>query len=559
MFNGFPPKPGGVVQSVGVDLPVEGKLNFGLAFTVADDPVNRVTKVDLIPTSGFFSNLVEQKAVAANCASVTFSGLDSTQDGDYILECDIAASSAGAGSYLCLFANGDTATGNYYSTYTMNGSPGNRVDQAFISLNVSQPTIARIAVSVVGGKIVAQSQYNRCASGGNPSIGLGAVEYKNTVTGITSLTISDSSGTLSIGVGSVFRLYKTNLVPQMVLTSKYFTNVVDSRVIAADCTSVLFAGLDSLQDGDYTLELSIVGKSNNNTVLYVNGDTTDAHYKCERFYATTNGNTCASSVMTGPVISDSGVGENHAATISIKVVNGYVLMRSVAIGLSPAGNAYVMDFAAATTWTVTSITSLQVAVDGGGNGIGAGSRFTLYKANSAQQLVAATVTDITGRVSDYPLKAGETVSITYTGATSVPLNVATSEGVYSLEITGDISVATVNGNAITLAPNNAAQTGFIAAQNQIGLNNQAGQVIAGIATAIQIGNSTLANASYTLYTTTKAKSFAGRATYKFHSNQYYYCDTFTGVWPNTTTAWTSLGTITFPFAQSGKVIVRRIA
>lgn len=46
------------------------------------------------------------------------------------------------------------------------------------------------------------------------------------------------------------------------------------------------------------------------------------------------------------------------------------------------------------------------------------------------------VVDLTSATTDYPLAIGETATITYTSATSVPLHVATVEGLYEIDIYG---------------------------------------------------------------------------------------------------------------------------
>ena len=58
----------------------------------------------------------------------------------------------------------------------------------------------------------------------------------------------------------------------------------------------------------------------------------------------------------------------------------------------------------------------------------------------------ASVVDLTNANSDYKLEIGETGIITYSSATSVPLHVATVQGLYELDMIGDQSVTISNNN-----------------------------------------------------------------------------------------------------------------
>jgi hypothetical protein len=72
-----------------------------------------------------------------------------------------------------------------------------------------------------------------------------------------------------------------------------------------------------------------------------------------------------------------------------------------------------------------------------------------------------------------------------------------------------------------------------------------------------LGYAQLISAKITLCTKTVAKT-SNCVMVEMISSTNYQTGLTTGCWADTATAWTSLGTITFPFAQSGKIIIRRI-
>ena len=192
---------------------------------------------------------------------------------------------------------------------------------------------------------------------------------------------------------------------------------------------------------------------------------------------------------------------------------------------------------------------------------------TMVAAAPDFKLVPYSPTDITGRATDYPLRAGETVFKTFSAATSVPLYVATQEGEYEITILGDTTVAATTNGAVTLKPNNA----FIVAGELDYLDQYAAMVTTdGSApatvlgykdgttmTSFTVGSGTIVRSVFTATTITVGKIIMCR-NMSLNTGGGRVSDTFSEYWANTTTAWTSLGTLTFPFAQSGKIIVKRI-
>lgn len=154
-------------------------------------------------------NLVEKKVIAADCASVTFTGLDSSVDGDYILEGSIISTGT---SELRLAINNDNGS-NYKRTYHNidNGSHGAGYTAAtvpaFCNLVSGYKSVFSTTIKVIGGKLFAQTQYVKDESDMQTEIvSLVSVGTVNTVNSIVIIAVSGSY----IGAGSIFRLYKTN-------------------------------------------------------------------------------------------------------------------------------------------------------------------------------------------------------------------------------------------------------------------------------------------------------------------------------------------------------------
>jgi len=168
--------------------------------------------------------------------------------------------------------------------------------------------------------------------------------------------------------------------------------------------------------------------------------------------------------------------------------------------------------------------------------------------------------DITGRADDYPLKAGEVVYLNYTNATSVPLHVATVEGEYEVDINGNVAKANSNNYSAHLNPNNTIYPNFIEVM-QIGSNDDHAYFAAGAwvnswaTDSFTISDGNILKANLQISTITVGKAILCSAISKWNST---YQQRFqNGFWNDSTTPWTSLGTVVFPFAQSGKIIIRR--
>ena len=164
-----------------------------------------------------------------------------------------------------------------------------------------------------------------------------------------------------------------------------------------------------------------------------------------------------------------------------------------------------------------------------------------------------------GVSSDYSLAVGETANITYSSATSVPLHIATVQGEYEITILGNATSPSSDADA-GFSPNNTSYSGAItdvgwyqATNSAFESSNSTGSSTFDIgATNVikSILRCTTVTASKSVFSSTLAMTTSGNGTLRDTERHQY--------WNDTTTAWTSLGTITFPFAQSGVVMVRRL-
>jgi len=167
--------------------------------------------------------------------------------------------------------------------------------------------------------------------------------------------------------------------------------------------------------------------------------------------------------------------------------------------------------------------------------------------------------NLTSATADYMLQPGEVAYISFTSATSVPLNIATTNGTYyemNIVVSNSSGTSSANVEIVYLLPNNTTYSqAFI--DHQIydagGLGNGSLTV-----SAFYLGDNYTSSIVYITNFTT-AKYIKG---YTMNWGNIVDISTIvihSCVWNDTTTSWSSLGTITFPQASSGYVLVRRLA
>jgi hypothetical protein len=179
---------------------------------------------------------------------------------------------------------------------------------------------------------------------------------------------------------------------------------------------------------------------------------------------------------------------------------------------------------------------------------------------------ALPVHDNTSASSDYALAVGETAKITFSAATSLPLHIATAQGEYELIVIGDASVAPSNNNLTALTANNTNNSWiwgdifnapFSLTTGSTG-NAPTGWVNSGVTGATIASAGTVIQVRANISTFTKAKAVLSQAQILKTGSTPFQPEINNSFWNDTTTAWASLGTLTFPFAQNGTVIIRRI-
>jgi len=183
------------------------------------------------------------------------------------------------------------------------------------------------------------------------------------------------------------------------------------------------------------------------------------------------------------------------------------------------------------------------------------------------QITAITVPiNLTGLGSDATLSVGQRGYVTASAATSVPLNIATASGqIYEITMTGNLT--SHNPSTFTmLEPNNSPVTNKFF-YNSIFASEGAPGNNAGYANGFALEAVALnpLSARVTVWTSTAQKRV--ESTYDcFAGAPHYYTGIVSSRWlttastattDDTTTLWTSLGTIVLPYAWTGTVTVER--
>ena len=520
------------------------------------------------------ASLVQEIVVSSPTSLITFSGLDGNADKGYYLEYEIInALSVSQG--MRLYVNGDFTDANYKSGDVYNYNTSGTVASDGV---IASPMINTLPAAVGGvtfGECVITSfdgffrfvgPWQSSDVSGNMVTGVSSTRKSAAITNILQLDIKDITG-VGIGIGSRFRLMRRETSPNRPAAVTGPSYLVEKKVLTADATSVTFQGLNSLADGDYVLEGAIPANASSADVFgFVNGDVTGASYKYQYLqgYDGPNVNEVKS---TGGMF----VGTRDASTallFSAKfiVTGGKVFtMGQFTRDRAVAGNLAIAITGSEYTTTVAAINSLTVTASTAG-ALTSGSVFRLYKSITSFNGSLASPTDITSISTDYLLQPGETVYKTYTAATSVPLYVSTVPGLYEMHILGDQSVTISNTNNTTLSPNNTTVT---AGDIDLGIiyqsiTSNADGSVAPLAntygtteTMFSFGNGIAVKVAISISTYTKTKTMDVTTTCRTTATN---CNHMRAVmnWLDTSTIWSSLGTLTFPFAQSGTIIIKRI-
>jgi hypothetical protein len=173
--------------------------------------------------------------------------------------------------------------------------------------------------------------------------------------------------------------------------------------------------------------------------------------------------------------------------------------------------------------------------------------------------------DLSNATSDYNLDVGQEAIINFNNATSVPLHIATQSGTYyemDVVLSNPVGTNTATEGIIVLNPNNTTYSSSITFVGVFGgsanLNTATNAIVFAYKyDAFRIG-----------YGISSIKAYITNFTTNKHIDGIYfltgisnspYTGKFSSSWNDTTTNWTSLGTISFPQSSSGYIIVRRLA
>ena len=184
--------------------------------------------------------------------------------------------------------------------------------------------------------------------------------------------------------------------------------------------------------------------------------------------------------------------------------------------------------------------------------------------NGTNGAAGYVITDNTSATSDLLLNAGDVayLDFTATAGSTLPLHIQTvANGLYELNILGTYSTDASAGGPVSLRPNNAASAVtyllrlfYIGASSNF-VSNSTTTATPAFGMTMYDGIAHSYNAKISTKTTSKTVH-ASFITTQLGVDIYAY-NTFQ-TWKDTTTAWTSLGTMYFTYAQSGKIVIRRI-
>ncbi len=155
--------------------------------------------------------LVEEKTFAGD-TSVTFSGLNSTVDSWYTLECEFKT--AANASVIYLYVNNDTTATNYYTSYHFFGTDaaehavGHTHTSNFSNVGNASNSITIAQIFCINGIFsYTSTRLADLAEGSVASAQFVCAKTTGTITSITSLTLTASVASQLVAGGKA-RLYR---------------------------------------------------------------------------------------------------------------------------------------------------------------------------------------------------------------------------------------------------------------------------------------------------------------------------------------------------------------
>ncbi len=308
--------------------------------------------------------LVADVTVATATTQVDFSGLNFGKDDDLLLVSDFKSAISNPFIY---FNDNTTPTNYYYQRISADNTTIGSV-RANISLlgtvDANQFSLINTNIKLTNaGYLVWQSHENR--SYGTTTITNQIIYGTCTFTSTSITKISINAGTNGISVGSRFQLYR--------LKAKKIADII----VSSATTQVDITGLDIDKDSEYMLVSDCVHNGNTQFRLYANANYTDANYYTQ--YMVVASTSVSSNRVNYPYLTynESGLYSLNISTLKL-TNNGYIISQNNIVDKYSSNLIGIRKAYITSTFTTTSITSLRVASDIA-NGIGIGSRFTLYK------------------------------------------------------------------------------------------------------------------------------------------------------------------------------------
>ena len=162
--------------------------------------------------------------------------------------------------------------------------------------------------------------------------------------------------------------------------------------------------------------------------------------------------------------------------------------------------------------------------------------------------------------TDRVLGISQHTSDSFTSATSMPLNIACGDGqIYEINLAGNFTPAAASAIDCTLNPNNTTYTSAFTSGFIYAILGSPPTSVLSVASSMVLDSSSGSVYSLlaTVFTSTATKQASIRSRSAFTGSD-YIMDTETH-WDDTTTVWSSLGTIIMPNAWTGTITVKRIA
>jgi len=313
--------------------------------------------------------LIGDVTVGSNTTQVDFTGLNIGKDDELLLVSEYLNGSVGAS--IALYVN-DNITATNYCIQRIEASStsvsGVRANASIITntnaLNSRHTAFSKIKLANIG-YVVWQSGITMSSGSSNVALYDVGGTSQFTASSITKVSLVNQT-TNNILSGSRFQLYK--LVAEKVA----------DIIVPSNTTSVDITGLDIGKGNEYYLvSTTPTSAVNPNFMLFVNDNNTATNYYTQRIMA--DSTTITGTRVNNARFSFSQSPETAFAMTNIKLTNsGYYVFKSNSMSNIGKSVLFMQKIVGTSTSTHSSITKFTIMTDLS-NGIGANSRFTLYK------------------------------------------------------------------------------------------------------------------------------------------------------------------------------------